>query len=229
MDLSQCCFELLKAGDMDGLGRLLKESPDAAEAKSADGVSLLMQVLYRGYGDLAKAIAEKKQELDIFEGASLGRTKALESLLRDASAINAYSKDGFTALHFACYFGQPEAARLLIENGARVDAVASNPTKVMPLHSAASSRNLEAARLLLSHGAPINARQQGGWVPLHAAAQNGDRDMVALFLEHKADVVLANDNGKTAAMVAREEGHTQVADVLEHRTTKSSPPGTANC
>jgi ankyrin repeat protein len=229
MDLSQCCFELLKAGDMDGLRRLLKESPDAAQARNDNGESLLMHVLYRGQRDLAKVIAERKLELDIFEAASLGRIKILEKLLGDASAINAYSKDGFTALHFACYFGQPEAAGLLIEKGARVDAVASNPTKVMPLHSAASSRNLEAARLLLNHGAPINARQQAGWVPLHAAAQNGDRDMVALFLEHKADVLLVNDDGKTAAMVAREKGHTQVADVLEHRTTKSSPPGTANC
>jgi ankyrin repeat protein len=221
MDLSQRCFELLKAGDMDGLGRLLKENRDAAEASGADGVSLLMHLLYRGQRDLAKAIAERKQELDIFEAASLGRAKALDKLLGDASAINGYSKDGFTALHFACYFGQPEAARLLIEKGAKVDAVASNPTQVMPLHSAASSRNLEAARQLLKGGAPIDVRQQGGWVPLHAAAQNGDRDMVALFLEHKADVLLTNDDGKTAAMVAREKGHTQIAEVLEHRAKKS--------
>jgi uncharacterized protein len=221
MDLSQRCFELLKTGDMDGLRHLLKANPDAAQAKNANSESLLMHALYHGQRDLAKAIAERKQELDIFEAASLGRTKALESLLGDATAVNAYSKDGFTALHFACYFGQPEAARLLVEKGAKVDAVASNPTHVMPLHSAASSRNLEAARLLLKRGAPINARQQAGWVPLHAAAQNGDRDMVALFLEHKADVLLANDDGKTAAMVAREKGHAQIAEVLEHRATKS--------
>jgi ankyrin repeat protein len=221
MDLSQRCFELLKVGDMEGLKRLVEESPDAAEAKDSNGVSLVMHVVYRGQRDLAKAIADKKRELDIFEAASLGCTNALGKLLGDTSAINAYSKDGFTALHFACYFGQPEAARLLLEKGAKVDAVASNPTHVMPLHSAASSRNLEAARLLLKRGAPINARQQAGWVPLHAAAQNGDRDMVALFLEHKADVLLANDDGKTAAMVAREKGHTQIAEVLEQRAAKS--------
>ena len=221
MDLPARCFEFLRTGDLDGLGRLLNEHPDAAEAKDASGVSLLMHVVYRGQRDLANTIAGKKRELDLFEAASLGRIDRLNELIRDVSTVNAYSKDGFTALHFACYFGQPDAARLLFEKGAKADAVAANPTRVMPLHSAASSRNLEAARLLLKHGAPIDARQQAGWVPIHAAAQNGDRDMVALFLEHKADVRIANDDGKTAAMVAREKGHSQIADVLEERATKS--------
>jgi uncharacterized protein len=89
--------------------------------------------------------------------------------------------------------------------------------QVTPLHSAASVRNLEAARLLLEHGAPgmVNARQQGGWVPIHTAAQNGDRPMVELLLKHHADPKLANDEGKTAAMVAREKGHMELAAWLE--------------
>jgi ankyrin repeat protein len=87
----------------------------------------------------------------------------------------------------------------------------------MPLHSAASARNLEAVRLLLEHGAPsiVNARQQRGWVPIHAAAQNGDRPMVELLLQHGADPKLANDEGKTPSMVAREKGHEEIAALLE--------------
>jgi ankyrin repeat protein len=175
-----------------------------------------MHSLYRGRRDLAELIASKKKALDIFEATALGRLDRLKQCLRDdASAINSCSKDGFTALHFACFFGQPEAARLLIESGAAVDAVAANPMQVMPLHSAASARNLEAARLLLEHGATVDARQQGGWVPIHAAAQNGDRPMVELLLKHHADPKLANDEGKTSAMVAREKGHEALAALLE--------------
>jgi uncharacterized protein len=212
----ETCFELLQAGDADGLRRLLEEDPTFSEARDSTGMSLLMHSLYRGRRDLAELIASKKKALDIFEATALGRLDRLKECLRDdASAINSRSKDGFTALHFACFFGQPEAARLLIEGGAAVDAVAANPTKVMPLHSAASARNLEAARLLLEHGAPVNARQQGGWVPIHAAAQNGDRPMVELLLKHHADPALANDEGKTSAVVAREKGHAELAALLE--------------
>src|ERR1700676_1193724 len=181
-------FELLQAGDTDGLRQLLEQDSAFSEASDSTGVSLLMHSLYRGRRDLGELIASKKAALDIFEAATLGRVDRLKQCVRDdASAINSRSKDGFTALHFACFFGQPDAARLLIESGAAVDTVAANPTQVMPLHSAASARNLDAARVLLEHGAPVNARQQGGWVPLHAAAQNGDRPMVELLLKHRAD------------------------------------------
>jgi uncharacterized protein len=217
MEDSRKGFELLQSGDAEGLHQLLELDPSAAEARDASGVSLLMHSVYRGRRDMAELIASRKKTLDIFEAASLGRLDPIKESIHDTFAINSYSKDGFTALHFACFFGQPAAARLLIENGAAVDAVAANPTLVMPLHSAASARNLEAARLLLEHGTPgmVNARQQGGWVPIHAAAQNGDRAMVELLLAHKADPKLANDDGKTPAMGAREKGHEEIATLLE--------------
>jgi ankyrin repeat protein len=221
MNPSERCFELLQAGDADGLRRLLDENPSAVDAKDAAGVSLLMQALYRGHRDLAEAIADKKHELDIFEAASLGHLERLKECVRDAAALKSYSGDGFTALHFACYFGQPQAAVLLVEKGSRVDVVANNATQVMPLHSAASSRNVAAARILLEHGAPVNARQQGGWVPIHAAAQNGDLDMVELLLAHGANVEIANDAGKTPAMVARDKGHAEIVGLLERQAAKS--------
>jgi uncharacterized protein len=214
------CFELLKASDGDGLRRILEQDSVASEARDAMGVSLLMQCLYRGQRDLAELIAGKKQ-LDIFEAAGLGRLDRLKSCIDElpaGSSIDSPSQDGFTALHFACFFGQPEAARLLLERGAAVDVVAANPTRVMALHSAASARNLEAARLLLERGAPVNARQQGGWVPIHAAAQNGDKAMVELLLGHGADASLTNDAGKTAADVAREKGHAEIVALLGKRT-----------
>jgi uncharacterized protein len=218
------CFELLRAGDVEGLRRIVEQDPVASEARDSTGVSLLMHSLYHGRRELAELIAARKKALDIFEATSLGRRDRLKECVRDAAAINSRSKDGFTALHFACFFGQPEAARVLIENGAAVDAVAANPMQVMPLHSAASASNLEAARLLLEHGAPVNARQQAGWVPIHAAAQNGDRPMVELLLKHRADPTLANDDGKTPAMVAREKGHQGLASLLESEPTLAGGP-----
>jgi ankyrin repeat protein len=39
--------------------------------------------------------------------------------------------------------------------------------------------------------------------------------MVELLLKHGADPKLANDDGKTPAMVAREKGHAEIATLLE--------------
>jgi len=222
MEDSKPGFDLLKAGDDEGLRQLLARNPASSEARDSNGVSLLMHCLYRGRLDLAEMIANKRQALDIFEAASLGRIDRLKELIRDASLVSSYSKDGFTALHFACFFRQPEAAKLLIDNRAAVDAVAMNPTKVMPLHSAASARNLETARLLLEHGAPVNVRQQAGWLPIHSVAQNGDRPMIELLLKHGADSTLTNEQGKTPSAVAREKGHEEIAALLD-RASDSSP------
>src|SRR5260370_31023692 len=144
-------FELLQGGYGDGLRRRREQAPAASEARDSSGVSLLMHSIYRGRRDLAELIASTKKTLDIFEATSLGRLDRLKQCLRDAAAINSRSKDGFTALHFACFFGQPESARLLVENGAAGAARAAHPTQVMPLHSAASPRNPGTARLLLYH------------------------------------------------------------------------------
>jgi uncharacterized protein len=215
MTSSQRCFELLEAGDADGLRSVLASDPGAAETRDATGVSLVMHALYRGRRDIAEILASKKKELDIFEATSLGRLERLSECLKDANALDSHSSDGFTALHFASYFGQPASAQVLLERGAAVDAVAGNAMRVMPLHSAASARNVEAARLLLEHGAPVNARQHGGWAPLHAAAQNGDRAMVELLLKHGADPQASNDDGKTAASLATEKGHTEILALVE--------------
>src|ERR1700682_6497294 len=100
MDQPQRSFELLKAGDAEGLLRLLGETPGAVDARDATGVSLLMHTIYRVRRDLTEAVAGKKQALNIFEAASLGRIEQLKERLRDSTALNSCSPDGFTALHF---------------------------------------------------------------------------------------------------------------------------------
>jgi ankyrin repeat protein len=207
-------FRLLAAGDIDSVRRIVRQDPSAAALRDAAGVSLLMHALYRGQRDLAMEIS-RQRDLDIFEAAGLGDLESLRRLCGDRSAVSAHSGDGFSALHFACYFGQPAAVGLLIEAGAAVNDLATNPMKLMPLHSAASARNLEAARLLLKNGALVNARQHGGWVPIHAAAQNGDRPMVELLLQSGADSSIANDQGKTPVDAAKDKGHVDLVSILE--------------
>ena len=55
--------------------------------------------------------------LDIFEATSLGKTDHITELIKkDRSIANARSADGFTALHFAAFFGPEAAAHLLLES-----------------------------------------------------------------------------------------------------------------
>ena len=148
--------------------------------------------------------------LDVFEAATLGRAARVAELVDgDASLARAYSSDGFTALHFAAYYGSPETVALLIERGANIEAVTRNFLANMPLHAAAAGRGpaLETCEVLVRAGANVNAKQHGGFSVLHTPAHHGGLEMAELFLREGADASATNDEGKTPVDVAREQGH----------------------
>lgn len=71
-------------------------------------------------------------------------------------------------------------------------------------------------RLLSQKGADVN--EKGGYLektPLHLAATNGDLKTVKLLIELGADKEIKDANGGTAAVRAREQGHQEIADILE--------------
>jgi uncharacterized protein len=162
-------------------------------------VSPLLRAVYSGDDQQVESLLAAAPDLDIFEASALGRTDRVAELLgNDPELVRAWSADGFTPLHLAAFFSRPETARLLLERGAEVDAVARNSMRVTPLHSAAAARNAETARDLLERGADANARQQGGFTPIHAAAQNGDDDLYELLVARGADPEAPTDEGRTA-------------------------------
>jgi ankyrin repeat protein len=174
---------LLSLGGSIGGARWRSDPSDGENAR----VSAILEALYRGDGDAAREAAAGA-ELDVLEAAALGdadRVRELVSADRELVALR--SPDGFTALHYAAFFGTADAARVLLEHGADPGAVAQNEMRVEPLHSAAAVDANETARLLLDAGADPNAEQQGGFRPIDAAVQNGNDELYALLLERGAE------------------------------------------
>ncbi len=215
MDHQQDFIAAIQTGDLEKTRNLLAKDATLASARDSSGVSAIMHALYRQRAEMLKVLLSAKPRLDIFESASLGRTHQISELIGgDPALVNAWSGDGFTPLHLACFFAKEDAVTLLLQHGAQVDRAARNPMKVMPLHSAAAGHNLVIVRLLLEHGAPPNAPQQLGWTALHEAAQQGDAAMLNLLLKHGADPSAKNDDGVTALQLATEKGHTEISRVL---------------
>lgn len=177
-------------------------------------MSDLLDAVYRGDSAARDAILAARAPSTVFEAAAVGDVARLEALLDDPAAV---ADDGFTPLHLAVFFRHPRAARLLVERGAPVNAVASNAMRVQPLHSAAAGGDTECVRLLVEAGADVNARQQDGFVPIHACAQNGDADAVRALLDAGADPALPADDGRTALDFARAAGHESVVEILSAR------------
>ena len=157
-------------------------------------MSSLLQALYRGDRATVNELLAADPSLDVFEAAAFGRTNRLRELLdEDPARANAFGDDGFHPLGLACFFGHLEAARLLLERGAAVNALSTNENvQTAAIHAAAAAGGDEAMRyelvkLALEHGADPNLRQGGGFRAIDAARQNGDARVEQLLLEHGAE------------------------------------------
>ena len=60
---------------------------------------------------------------------------------RKLALTGAWSDDGFTALHYACFFGTPEAAAVLLDAGAAIDEPSRNDMGVRPINAAAAGQH----------------------------------------------------------------------------------------
>jgi ankyrin repeat protein len=176
-------------------------------ARQNPSVSEALQALYAGDVETARRLLPPDDELTVFEAAAFGRVELLRSTLEDdPSRATAFADDGFTALHLAVFAEQEEAARVLIEHGADLDACSTGAiARVPPLGTAAFVRSVPLARLLLDAGADVDARGEGGFTALHAAAAHGDEELARLLLERGADASLAADDGKRPVDLAQGE------------------------
>ena len=214
-------FAAIDRGDEATVSAALAAEPGLAAARDGDGVSATMHALYRGRTAIAELVAAALPELDVFEAAALGRAERVRALVAASPGLaRAHSADGFTALHYPAFFGQGDAvgaSRALVEAGADVNARSANEFSVLPLHSAVAGSHEDVAAQLIDAGADVNARQRHGWTPLHGAAQNGAGDTVDRLLAAGADLAATNDDGVSAADLAANAGHEELAARLRVR------------
>ena len=164
-------IDLVKAGELGKVRGVLSANFLLASQRLPTGESPLMAALYRGHHDIVDAVIDAGAEIDIFAAAATGRMEDLRRRLNDAT-VNSYAYDGWTPLHLAAFFGHLDAARLLLDSGADLNAVSQNSLTNTPLHAATAGRHGDLALLLLSAGAAIDAVDAGGYTPLQIATQN---------------------------------------------------------
>ncbi len=200
-------LDSVKRGELEQTKTALRKDPSLINAQDEKGISAVLLAAYHGHRDLAEFLASNKPSVNIYEASTTGKTgQAIALLRKEPELVNSYSSDGFTPLHLASFFGRPETVKMLLESKAHVNAVAKNPTKVMPLHSALAGGSMPIIEMLVDHGADVNAAQQAGFTPLHEAAQSGNLQAAILLLSHGAKINVKADNGKTPLALTLVEG-----------------------
>jgi ankyrin repeat protein len=165
----QLIFDAVAKNDADAIESLLTDDATLIEARG--GWQLYRPLFFAMQGGRKFAIDVLRRRgaaLDVFEAAAVGDVAELRSLLsRSPELANARREHcDATPLHAAR--GNVGAARLLIELGAKVNAIDSDKQRLMPLHGRAEHGDVEMVELLLCHGADTHAASCMG-TPLHCA------------------------------------------------------------
>jgi ankyrin repeat protein len=220
-------FSAISKGDGVGVEALLAADPQLVRATEESGGSVVMAALFQirqeGFvpplkNGILRTVLSRKPPLTFLEACGVGDTgEVARQLRRDATLATAWSDFGWSALHLAAFSGVREAALLLIEQGADVNARARTSFRNTPLQVALLPGQLETASLLLERGADPLARQSHGFSSLMEAALLGRRDLVDLLLQHGAEMNSRADDGRNAVTEALRGGHRELAAYLKSR------------
>ena len=202
---------------------LLKAGADPG-ARDKQGLTPVELAATSGYDDRVPFIETMLRaggRVDVYAALATGRDELLHELLgRDKSlASGGPAARRASPLHVAAWHGRIDAARLLLDHGADVNAgaierketadAAGSPGR-SPLFDAIGRKHFDVAELLLQRGARVDVVSAAGGTALHVAAATGERP-VKMLLRRRADPNAADPLGLTPLHLAA--GYSDVATV----------------
>ncbi|PGH35382.1 hypothetical protein GX50_01720 [[Emmonsia] crescens] len=152
-------------------------------------------------------------------------------LIERGADIEAQTEVGFTPLHFATKLAQVDAAEILLESGANIEAADGGihdfpswtPLRyAIHAHVAKDcqltrSRSIALVNLLVKAGANVNAKGGDGLTPLHHAALYGIIDIVHTLVRFGADVEARDHQGTTPLQYATYGQNGKISEEMERR------------
>lgn len=160
---------------------------------------------------------------DLIESIKAGDMGSLGQLLRSGANPNARDAEGMTALHYAAYQGNMDAAKLLA--AAQADLNAKDSLGLTPLHAAAFEGRAHVANYLLQRGADAGAKDAAGNTPLHYAVLNGHLEAAEALLTGGADPLAANARNQSPAQIAQALGDQRMTALFDKAARASSDSG----
>jgi ankyrin repeat protein len=150
---------------------------------------------------VACAVTEKNSK----ETAKSSETVFVQQSFKDDVDINRRDETGQTPLHHACYSGDFETAKALVEKGANVN-IEVPESLLTPLHAATMNGDIKIVKYLVANGATINAKDSEGATPLLAACWIGKKDVVYYLAEKGAEINVKTKYGASPLHYSAQSG-----------------------
>lgn len=178
----------------------------------------LFKILEQGAASGQKPEKDFIGQTILHAAAANGQVALIEHFL-DIHHMDIEERDyaGRTAVYLAISHGQWSTYRCLRDRNASLKS--RSITGHSPLAMAARGNHVSIMKDLIKAGCLVNEKvlhAMGGCPPLHIAAERGHLDAVQVLLRHGADRSFRRmGDGKTAAELARSNGHLNIADIID--------------
>lgn len=154
---------------------------------------------------------KSKTVFDVARSVSLQEIKIL--MKQDPNIINSTNENGFSPLILACYRGNIEVAKFLIENVKDLNYKSKEGTALAGL---AIRYNKDLVNLLLQHKANPNIADSSGTTPLFWAVKTGNKELVEILIKNGADTTLKDNMGFTPFEYALKANKQDIINLLKN-------------
>jgi uncharacterized protein len=238
--------DLIQAGNRKtALDRIRTGGADVNEAQP-DGTRPIHWAVYKVDYELIDALIAKKAQVDVTnefgsaplaEAVKLADARMVKMLLDAGAGVEGANEDGQTALMLAIKTAELPIVEMLVKAGAKVNTVEKFQNQTPLMWAVTAPKNAGAmTKLLLSKGADVKPRALytdwpnqlssepraqyrpvGGLTALLYASRDGCYDCVEALISAGADVNVPTPEGVTPLMVALDNDHNDVANLLLDR------------
>lgn len=154
------------------------------------------------------------QDKDVFDVARSGTVPEMEILIKqNPEIVNSVNPMGFSPLILACYRGNVEVAKYLID---KTKDVNYNSPEGTALSSLCINYNKELVERLLARNADPNIQDAHGNSPLLWAVKRSNLELVGLLLDRKADINMKDSAGISAFEYAVKSNNQALINLLKY-------------
>ncbi|WP_157143635.1 ankyrin repeat domain-containing protein [Brachyspira pilosicoli] len=215
-------MEAVRTGNIE-IAKLLIEHNSDINIKNKDGKNMIMIACEKGNEEMFNILIENNADINeksswgasaLIYASENGNLNIMQYLIDNGIDVNGKADDnGDTPLLWAVTGENPyEASKLLIENGANVNA--TNYGGVAPATILAASTP-KVVKLLKDNGADLDTKFLDYYPPIAIAAGAGNLEIVKALVENGADVnYYPNDINYTAIFHAIDQHNYEVAEYL---------------
>ena len=185
--LQEAVFSAAREDDVAAMKQHIAAGADINVSDEFGGTALSIAA-YRGNTEMVSLLLDSGAtfEIGVFHTAiaqSNDDTEIVQAFIDHGADINQKADigNGHTALMFAAEFGHMEVGKLLLANGADIDA--GDNFNDHALNVAAYHGQLEFAKMLVEMGAELNVQGYAGQTALGHAISQGHEDVAAFLRE----------------------------------------------